>query len=57
MRKLLFVFSLLFSFKSYALIGADTAMMIQLVTNTANQINELEDCFFKIRMTHTLPFT
>ncbi len=42
MRKLLFVFSLLFSFKSYALIGADTAMMIQLVTNTANQINELE---------------
>jgi len=36
------IFTLLISFKSFAIIGADTAMMIQLVTNTANQINELE---------------
>lgn len=36
------IFSLIFSLKSFAIVGADTAMMIQLVTNTANQINELE---------------
>ena len=42
MRKLLTAFLLLVSFNSFAIIGADTAMMVQLVTNTANQINELE---------------
>lgn len=42
MKKLIVFFTFLFSFNSFALVGADTAMMIQLVTNTANQINELE---------------
>jgi len=42
MKKLILFFTFLISFNSFAIIGADTAMMIQLVTNTANQINELE---------------
>lgn len=42
MRKLLIIFSFFMSSNTYAFIGADTAMMVQLVTNTANQINELE---------------
>ncbi len=42
MAKLLTGLVLLFTFKSYAFVGTDTVMMIQLVTNTANQINELE---------------
>lgn len=42
MKKLILFTSFLVSFNSFAIIGADTAMMIQLVTNTANQINELE---------------
>jgi len=33
---------LLFSTSAFAMLGTDTAMMIQLVSNTANQINELE---------------
>lgn len=42
MKKLILFTSFLVSFNSFAVIGTDTAMMIQLVTNTANQINELE---------------
>lgn len=42
MKKLILLSTFLFSFNSFAIVGADTAMMIQLVTNTANQINELE---------------
>lgn len=42
MKKLILFTSFLVSFNSFAIVGADTAMMIQLVTNTANQINELE---------------
>lgn len=42
MKKLILFSTFLFSFNSFAIVGADTAMMIQLVTNTANQINELE---------------
>lgn len=42
MRKLILFTSFLISFNTFAMIGTDTAMMIQLVTNTANQINELE---------------
>jgi hypothetical protein len=42
MRKLLILILFTFSFNSFAIIGADTAMMVELVTNTANQINELE---------------
>lgn len=42
MKKLIIFSTFLFSFNSFAIVGADTAMMIQLVTNTANQINELE---------------
>jgi hypothetical protein len=42
MRKFLVLILFLISFNSFAIIGADTAMMVQLVTNTANQINELE---------------
>jgi len=42
MKKLIIFTSFLVSFNSFAIVGADTAMMIQLVTNTANQINELE---------------
>lgn len=42
MKKLILFSTFLFSFNSFAIVGTDTAMMIQLVTNTANQINELE---------------
>jgi len=42
MKKLIMFSTFLFSFNSFAIVGTDTAMMIQLVTNTANQINELE---------------
>jgi hypothetical protein len=42
MRKLLIIFLSIMSFNSFGFIGADTAVMVQLVTNTANQINELE---------------
>lgn len=42
MKKLILFSTILFSFNSFAIVGTDTAMMIQLVTNTANQINELE---------------
>ena len=42
MKKLILFTSFLVSFNSFAIVGTDTAMMIQLVTNTANQINELE---------------
>lgn len=42
MKKLILFTSFLVSFNSFAIVGADTTMMIQLVTNTANQINELE---------------
>lgn len=42
MKKLIFFTSFLVSFNTFAMIGTNTAMMIQLVTNTANQINELE---------------
>lgn len=42
MKNLILFSTFLFSFNSFAIVGADTAMMIQLVTNTANQINELE---------------
>lgn len=42
MKKLILFSTFLLSFNSFAIIGTDTAMMIQLVTNTANQINELE---------------
>ena len=34
--------TLLFSTPSHAIIGADTALMIQLVSTTASQLNELE---------------
>jgi hypothetical protein len=40
--KLIFIFCLLFPISSFAIIGADTAIMIQLVTTTASQLNELE---------------
>lgn len=42
MKKLLLLITLTTSFNAFAIIGADTAMMVQLVTNTAQQINELE---------------
>lgn len=42
MKKSILLFAFLFPLSSFAIVGADTAMMIQLVTNTANQINELE---------------
>ncbi len=44
MRNLMIVLfiSLFIGSKSYALVGEDTAMMIQLVTTTAQQLNELE---------------
>jgi len=42
MKKLLLLIALTISFNAFAIIGADTAMMVQLVTNTAQQINELE---------------
>lgn len=37
-----FIILLSFAFKAHAIIGEESAMMIQLVTNTAHQINELE---------------
>lgn len=42
MKKFILFSTFLFSFNSFAIVGTDTGMMIQLVTNTANQINELE---------------
>ncbi len=36
------LFSLFFTLKAHAIIGEESAMMIQLITNTAQQINELE---------------
>lgn len=42
MKTLLFFIAFTMSFNTFAIIGADTAMMVQLVTNTAQQINELE---------------
>lgn len=42
MKKHIFVFLIIASFKANAIIGEESAMMIQLVTNTAQQINELE---------------
>jgi hypothetical protein len=36
------IFLLVVSFNAHAIIGEESAMMIQLVTNTAQQINELE---------------
>lgn len=42
MRKTIYTFLFLISVKANAIIGEESAMMIQLVTNTANQINELE---------------
>ena len=42
MKKLLLFIAFTISFNAFAIIGADTAMMVQLVTNTAQQINELE---------------
>lgn len=42
MKKLLLLIAFTISFNTFAIIGADTAMMVQLVTNTAQQINELE---------------
>jgi len=42
MKKSVLLFFFVISSKSFAIIGADAAMMVQLVTNTANQINELE---------------
>jgi len=41
MKKILILF-LLFPISSFAIIGTDTAMMVQLVTTTASQLNELE---------------
>ena len=40
--KFIFLLCLLFPVVSFAIIGADTAIMIQLVTTTASQLNELE---------------
>lgn len=40
--KLVSIICLLFPLSSFAIIGADTAIMIQLVTTTASQLNELE---------------
>jgi hypothetical protein len=40
--KFILVFSLLVPLSCFAIIGADTAIMIQLVTTTASQLNELE---------------
>lgn len=37
-----FIILLSFAFKANAIVGEESAMMIQLVTNTAHQINELE---------------
>lgn len=40
--KLILATSILFPLSSFAIIGTDTAMMVQLVTTTASQLNELE---------------
>lgn len=40
--KLILIMGLLFPFSSFAIIGEDTALMVQLVTTTASQLNELE---------------
>lgn len=42
MKRTVLTFLFLVSVKANAIIGEESAMMIQLVTNTANQINELE---------------
>lgn len=42
MKKIILSILCLFSFKSFAMFGTDTVMMVQLITNTAQQINELE---------------
>jgi len=44
MKKLIFILILacLFESKSHALVGEETALMIELVTTTAQQLNELE---------------
>lgn len=42
MKHTVLTFLFLVSVKANAIIGEESAMMIQLVTNTANQINELE---------------
>lgn len=42
MKKIILTFLVFISVKVNAIIGEESAMMIQLVTNTANQINELE---------------
>lgn len=42
MKKIILSILCLFSFKCFAMFGTDTVMMVQLVTNTAQQINELE---------------
>jgi hypothetical protein len=41
-KKLILLSFLLFPFSSFAIIGEETAMMVQLVTTTASQLNELE---------------
>lgn len=41
-QKLILILCLLFPFSSFAIIGEETAMMVQLVTTTASQLNELE---------------
>ncbi len=40
--KFVFILCLLFPLPSFAIIGEETAIMIQLVTTTASQLNELE---------------
>lgn len=42
MKLLITTVLILTSINSYAIIGTDTALMVELVTNTAQQINELE---------------
>lgn len=42
MKKTILILIVSISLKANAIIGEESAMMIQLVTNTANQINELE---------------
>lgn len=40
--KIIFLLCIIFPITSFAIIGTDTAMMVQLVTTTASQLNELE---------------
>jgi hypothetical protein len=40
--KFVFILCLLFPLSSFAIVGEETAIMIQLVTTTASQLNELE---------------